>query len=94
MSEALSLTRHAEVRSNQRGIRIRTMDVLLTYGESRIRNGAEVIYMDRESRLRARDALGRTEYARLERALDAYLVLADGRVMSCAHRKRKLRFKG
>lgn len=94
MPEAFALTRHAETRSNQRGIHREVMDVLLAYGASKIRHGGEVVYMDQASRRKARKELGRTTYARLERSLDSYLVLADdGQVLTCAHRARKFRFK-
>ena len=86
------LTRHAEQRSQQRGIRAEAMEVLLTHGASMIRHGCEVVYMDQSARRRARTALGRTGYAQIERALDAYLVVADdGVVVTCGHRTRKLR---
>ena len=88
----IPLSRHAERRSQQRGIRAAAMEVLLTHGASTISNGREVVYMDQAARRRARAALGRTAYARLERALDAYLVVGDGGVVvTCAHRIRKLR---
>lgn len=92
--EALNLTAHAETRANQRGIRRETMALLLDYGVTRIRGGAEVIYMDQASRRKVREDLGDKAYARIERALDAYLVLAeDGSVMTCAHRRKSLRLR-
>ena len=88
----IALTNHAEQRSQQRGIRADVMDVLLSHGNTKISHGCEVIYMDQPARRRARAALGRTVYAQLERALDAYLVVGEnGVVVTCAHRgKRKL----
>ena len=87
------LTRHAEQRSQQRGIRAEAMEVLLIHGASTISRGREVVYMDQSARRRARTALGRTGYAQIERALDAYLVVGDdGVIVTCAHRgTRKLR---
>jgi hypothetical protein len=53
----------------------------------------EVVYMDKASRQRARAALGRSGYAQLERAPDAYLVMGDGgAIVTCVHRTGKLRF--
>jgi hypothetical protein len=92
MQEALALTRNAERRSNQRGIRREVMAVLLAYGATKIRHGAEVVFMDRAARRKAREALGRIDYARLERALDTYLVVDGGQVLTCAHRRKPLRF--
>ena len=92
--ETVALTAHAETRANQRGIRRETMAILLDYGVAKIRGGAEVIYMDQATRRKAREDLGDKVYARIERALDAYLVVAeDGRVMTCAHRRKPLRFR-
>lgn len=87
------MTRHAESRSHRRGIRATAMEELLTHGASTISRGREVVYMDQPARRRARAALGRTAYAQIERALDAYLVVGDsGAIVTCAHRgKRKLR---
>ncbi len=94
MPHSIALTRHAEARIRQRGIRSQVMDILLTYGASKIRHGAEIIFMDQASRRKAREALGRIAYAQLERALGTYLVLADdGTVLTCAHRRGKLKFK-
>lgn len=88
----IPLTRNAERRSQQRGIRAEVMEVLLTHGSSTISHGCEVVFMDKRARRQARAALGRTIYAQLERALDAYLVIGDtGVIVTCAHRgKRKL----
>lgn len=92
--ETVTLTAHAETRANQRGIRRETMAILLDYGVAKIRGGAEIIYMDQVARRKAREDLGDKVYARIERALDAYLVVAeDGRVMTCAHRRKPLRFR-
>ena len=92
-TQDIYLTRHAEQRSQQRGIRAEAMEVLLTHGASTISHGCEVVFMDQQARRRARAALGRTGYAQIERALDAYLVVGhDGAIVTCAHRrKRKLR---
>ena len=92
-TQDIPLTRHAERRSQQRGIRAEAMEVLLAHGASTISHGRELVYMDQRARRRARAALGRTTYAQLERALDAYLVVGDdGMIVTCAHRlKRKLR---
>jgi hypothetical protein len=88
------LTDHAMTRSQQRGIRTETMEVLLTFGTSEVRHGREVVFMDRAGRHRAREVLGKAGYARIERGLDIYLVLSGcGRVLTCAHRTRALKFK-
>lgn len=91
-AQSIPLTRHAERRSNQRGIRAEAMEVLLDHGVSQASRGCEVIYMNQSARRRARAALGRTAYARIERSLDAYLVVAsDGAIVTCCHRTQRLK---
>ena len=70
-------TRHAEVRCQQRGIRQEVVQTLLVYGRQGHRHGAEVYFMDREARMRARAGLGKRSYAKVADRLNAYLVVAD-----------------
>ena len=87
-------TRHAQTCAQQRGIQSDVAEALLTYGNAQIRHGAEVVYMDKATRARARKAMGEKAYARIADRLDCYLVLAaDGAVVTCAHRTDRLRFK-
>jgi len=93
ISSAVPFTRHANMRSKQRGIRHSHVEALLTFGTSKIRHGCEVVYMNKPARERARQSLGRDDYAQIEPAFDVYLVIADdGSVVTCAHRTKKLRF--
>lgn len=87
------LTRHAEVRRQQRGIPWEVVDVLLAYGEHRRHRGAEVCFMDKRSRSAARRVLGSEAYARMSDRLGAYLVVADdGSVVTAARRLVRLKF--
>ncbi len=87
------LTRHAEVRCQQRGIRPEVVDVLMTYGRRRTRHGAEVCFMDRVARDRARADLGSDDYRRIADRLDAYLVVSgEGEVITAANRRKRLKF--
>jgi hypothetical protein len=90
---ALPLTTHAAARANQRGIRHSVIDMLLTFGSSTpAQDGCECIYMDRAARRAAAKELGRVAYAKIERALDAYLILGgDGWIVTCAHRQARVR---
>ncbi len=86
-------TRHAEARCQQRGIRSEVVDTLMAYGRRRTRHGADVYFMDRTTRERARADLGRTGYSRIADQLDAYLVVSDdGQVITAAKRLRRLKF--
>jgi hypothetical protein len=90
---AVPFTRHANMRSKQRGIRHCHVEALLTFGASKIRHGCEVVYMNKLARERARQSLGRQDYAQIEPAFDVYLVIADdGSIVTCAHRTKKLHF--
>jgi hypothetical protein len=81
------LSKHAQTRSQQRGIQPSAMEVLAAYGASKFSHGCEVLFMDRSARQRARAALGKNAYAKVEPSLNTYLVLADdGAVITCAHR--------
>lgn len=90
--EQLKLTRHAERRANQRGIRHDIIETMLDFGNSKINHGCEVIYMDQAARANLRNRIGRTEYAKIERQLDKILVLSDdGVVVTCCQRTRPVR---
>lgn len=88
----LPLTLHAEARANQRGIRRDVIDLLLAFGTSApAQDGCECIYMDHAARRAARRELGRAGYAKVERALDAYLILGgNGWIVTCAHRRARV----
>ena len=86
-------TRHAEVRCQQRGIPQDVVQTLLVYGRQGHHHGAEVYFMDREARMRARTGLGKRRYAQVADRLNAYLVVAnDGRIITAAKRKQRLKF--
>jgi len=86
-------TRHAEIRCQQRGIPGEVVETLLAYGRRRTRHGAEVYFMDKTARARARAELGRTRYGRIADRLDTYLVVADdGAVVTAAKRFGRLKF--
>ena len=79
----MEFTAHGQARCRQRGIGQDVVEVLMEYGESGRHKGADVMFMDRQSRLRARRALGQRVYARIADRLNAYLVISDeGRIIS------------
>ncbi|MCA8899769.1 MAG: hypothetical protein KDA53_00810 [Hyphomonas sp.] len=93
MPHDLKLSRHAEVRSNQRGIQHKVIDLILQFGVStRGHSGCEIVYMTKASRKRVIEALGRKLYAAYEARLSSYLVVApDGTIVTCCHRTRRLK---
>lgn len=87
------LTEHARVRCQQRAIPTATLEALMAYGECRRRAGADIYYLDRQSRSRLSKALGSERYRRLEKSLNSYLVVGDdGSVVTAARRRRRLKF--
>lgn len=87
------LSRHAEVRCNQRGIDSEVLDALMTFGQVRHRHGAEIYYMDHEARRRAERELNERVLRRIRDRLNAYLVVSpEGTVITAAKRRRRLKF--
>ena len=88
----LVMTAHAERRFAQRGFRRETVETLVAFGRRERSNGADVYFMDRKARSRAREALGAKRYAKVEDRLDAYVVVADdGAIVTIAKRLRRRR---
>ena len=89
----MEFTHHAQTRLQQRGIPTEAVDALLAYGNSRRHHGADVYYLDRQARSRAKAGLGSHLFSRIEKALDSYLVVGDdGAVITAAHRLQRLKF--
>lgn len=87
------LTRHAEIRCQQRGIRPEVVATLLKFGRRKRRHGADVCFMDRTTRRRAEEALGHAAYVRLADRLGRYLVVADdGQIITAAPRLKRFKF--
>ena len=88
----MMMTAHSTERQQQRGIPTQVLEVLLEFGESRQRHGAEVFYMTRRSRSIAQQQLGRKAYAKVADRLGVYAVRADdGYLLTCAHRLKRLK---
>lgn len=87
------MTEHARARCQQRAIPSATLDALIAYGECRRRAGADIYYLTRESRARLAKALGASDYRRVEKSLNSYIVLGDdGCVVTAARRRKRLKF--
>lgn len=80
------LTRHAQVRQQQRAIPQAVVDGLLQFGECRpAGRGADSFYFTKPSWRRFQAYLGSTAAA-FERYRDVYVIAADGVVVTTAYR--------
>ena len=85
------ITHHAQTRMQSRSIPIEAVDALLAFGETRRHRGADVYYLDRRARSRMQRSLERNTFKRLEKCLDAYVVVGDGGdIITAAHRQQRL----
>lgn len=87
-----AMTRHAAIRTQQRGIPPWFLALLLAYGRSRHDgHGAVIKSVDRAARQRLQMLLSRTDYAAAERYFDVYAVVAadDQAIVTAAHRTRR-----
>jgi hypothetical protein len=85
-----ALTRHAQVRMQQRAIGAAALERLLEFGrEAFDHHGAVVVYFDKAARRRlARAAPGAKDLERLARC---YAVIStDGEVITVGHRHRRI----
>lgn len=87
-----NLSRHASVRSQQRGIPPPVIETLLDYGrETHDHRGGRILYFDHQARRHLRRQLGDAQYRQMERHLGTYAVLAvDGEVLTVGHRQRRI----
>ncbi len=86
-------THHAQARMQQRSIPMSAIDVLMEYGEARRHHGADVFFLTKKSRGRVLKDFGKSAFLKLEKALDAYLVVGDdGTLITTGHRHHRLKF--
>jgi hypothetical protein len=92
-SSARSLSRHACVRMQQRGIPRAVVERLLDFGAvQHDHRGAVIVYFDKRSRRRLARAEGRAAAYTLERWRNAYAVVtADGAVVTVGRRDKRVR---
>jgi hypothetical protein len=92
-SFARSLSRHARVRMQQRGIPRVVVEHLLEFGTVRHdHRGAVIVYFDKRSRRQLARAEGRAAAHTLERWRNAYAVVAvDGAVVTVGRRDKRVR---
>jgi len=86
----VSLTRHAEVRLQQRAIPPILIDLLERHGSEIRSNGADLLFFDKTARKRLKRYLGRS-FRHFETYLDAYVVISDqGSVVTAGHRSKRV----
>jgi len=85
-----TLTPHARVRMQQRGIRADALDALLDFGAERHIHGGgrEIVFLDKRARARlARNPQGARVVEQLK---GAYAIIGDGVVITVGHRFRRI----
>ncbi|HMW42695.1 hypothetical protein [Plasticicumulans sp.] len=87
-----SMSRHARVRQQQRGIPPLIVEWLLAYGShEHDGHGATIRYFDRAARTRLGRAVGTEVVERLGDLCNSYAVVAhDGTVITTGHRYRRI----
>jgi hypothetical protein len=69
------------------------VETILAYGRRGYHRGAQVYFMDKKARRRARADMERPAYVRIADRLDTYLVVSgDGAVITVAKRLGRLKF--
>jgi hypothetical protein len=87
----MNMTRHAQVRSQQRAIPPLIIDWLCKYGRRLTgMNGTTVCFFDRESRRCLAAEVGQIVVRRLADMLDAYVVLSGDSIVTVGHRYKPL----
>ncbi len=89
---SIQLTKHANVRMQQRGIPPLIVEWLTSYGASRHdHRGTEILYFDKHSRKALAKVVGEEVVSRLAGLLDTYVVVADdGVVITAGHRYKRI----
>ena len=86
----MKLSKHAKVRMQQRGISRLAIDWLAAYGEVDHQRGAEVFYFNRRARQALARDVGRRLLKRNEKALNTYMVCAEGQIATVGHRYQRI----
>ena len=88
----LRFTKHAEQRSQQRGIPPEMSDLYLEYASWTHSKGARRYSFDKKSRRRLKSSLSHSDYRHYEKWLDCYIVVVrEGAIKTIAHRTRRWR---
>lgn len=86
------MTRHANIRSQQRGVPPLVLEWLLEYGAvERQPGGTQLRFFDKTARRRLERRCGRSVVSRLDDFLSAYAVTADDTVVTTGWRTKRVR---
>lgn len=86
------ITKHATHRMQQRAIPELALEMFERFGSTMRHQGAEILFMDKAARKRIAQAFGGQRACRvLEPWLNTYVCMEDGRVITVAHRKGRLK---
>jgi len=89
----MRISKHAALRSHQRGINGEVIDALLAFGVQKRHRGADIYYFDRHSKARAARSLGDDYFRQYEKSLNSYIVVSDdGCIITAARRLTRLKF--
>ena len=89
---SLSLSQHARVRMQQRGIPPRAVELLLEHGAvQHDHQGGRVLYFDKARQRKLRQVLEPQAVAGMERFFNAYAVMSRGEVLTVGWRYRRIR---
>ncbi|MEI7843946.1 MAG: hypothetical protein WCI39_13060 [Gallionellaceae bacterium] len=89
---SITMTQHANIRKQQRGISESVLDCLLEFGRVTHDNrGGEVLYFDKRAKQRCLTTMGKDVYRRLDGHFDVYAVRGlDGALVTVGHRCKRL----
>ena len=92
MGSSITMTNHAAIRKQQRGISGSVLDCLLEFGKvSHDNRGGEVLYFDKRAKQRCLSMMGKEMYRRLDGHFNVYAVRGlDGALLTVGHRCKKL----
>jgi hypothetical protein len=90
--ESITMTHHAAIRKQQRGIPEAALACLIQFGKSRYDNrGGEILYFDKRAKKRCLISVGKEAYRKLDRHFNVYAVRAlDGSLLTIGHRFKRL----
>lgn len=88
----ISMTQHASIRKQQRGISESALGFLLEFGKvSHDNRGGEVLYFDKRAKKRCLTKIGKEVYRRMDGHFDVYAVRGlDGALLTVGHRFKRM----
>jgi len=86
----MTMTQHAQIRQQQRGLPPLTIELLERFGSrEHAHDGSEILYFDKHARKRVASYAGGL-FGKVSELLDAYAIMAEGRVITVGHRYRRI----